>query len=92
LLFGLGYDYLLLTQSVSFVYVAPSENTASGPFENAFYFVLIADLNGTVLNILLNWKSHKMMTTLIALNLTAASLFLSLVYLDAGFAYSPNFH
>lgn len=41
----------------SFVYVAPSENIASGPLENAFYFVLIADLNGTVLIFFLTGKA-----------------------------------
>jgi len=91
LLFGLGCAYLLLTQPVSLVPVAPfSENNASAPFGNAFYFVIIVALSATVFYILLKRKSRKLITALIALALTAASLLLSLVYLSAIFAYAPS--
>jgi len=91
LLFGLGCAYLLLTQPVSLVQVAPfSENNASAPFGNAFYFVIIVALSATVFYILLKRKSRKLITALIALALTAASLLLSVVYLSSIFAYAPS--
>jgi presenilin-like A22 family membrane protease len=91
LLFGLACAYLLLSQPVSLVQVAPfSENTASAPFGNAFYFVIIVALSATVFYILLKRKSRRLITGLIALALTAASLLLSLVYLSALFAYLPS--
>jgi len=91
LLFGLACAYLLLSQPVSLVQVAPfSENNASAPFGNAFYFVIIVALSATVFYILLKRKSRRLITGLIALALTAASLLLSLVYLSALFAYAPS--
>jgi presenilin-like A22 family membrane protease len=91
LLFGLACAYLLLSQPVSLVQVAPfSENNASAPFGNAFYFVIIVALSATVFYILLKRKSRRLITGLIALALTAASLLLSLVYLSALFAYLPS--
>jgi presenilin-like A22 family membrane protease len=91
LLFGLACAYLLLSQPVSLVQVAPfSENTASAPFGNAFYFVIIVALSATVFYILLKRNSRRLITGLIALALTAASLLLSLVYLSALFAYLPS--
>jgi presenilin-like A22 family membrane protease len=91
LLFGLACAHLLLSQPVSLVQVAPfSENTASAPFGNAFYFVIIVALSATVFYILLKRKSRRLITGLIALALTAASLLLSLVYLSALFAYLPS--
>jgi presenilin-like A22 family membrane protease len=91
LLFGLACAYLLLSQPVSLVQVAPfSENSASAPFGNAFYFVIIVALSATVFYILLKRKSRRLITGLIALALTAASLLLSLVYLSAIFAYAPS--
>ena len=91
LLFGLGCAYLLLTQPVTLVPVTPfPEDTASGPFGNAFYFVIIIALSATVFYILLKRKSRKMITALIALALTTASLLLSVIYLSAIFAYVPS--
>jgi presenilin-like A22 family membrane protease len=91
LLFGLACAYLLLSQPVSLVQVAPfSENNASAPFGNAVYFVIIVALSATVFYILLKRKSRRLITGLIALALTAASLLLSLVYLSALFAYAPS--
>jgi presenilin-like A22 family membrane protease len=91
LLFGLGCAYLLLTQPVTLVPVTPfPEDTASGPFGNAFYFVIIIALSATVFYILLKRKSRKLITALIALALTTASLLLSVIYLSAIFAYVPS--
>ena len=91
LLFGLVCAYLLLSQPVSLVQVAPfSENNASAPLGNAVYFVIIVALSATVFYILLKRKSRRLITGLIALALTAASLLLSLVYLSALFAYAPS--
>jgi presenilin-like A22 family membrane protease len=91
LLFGLACAYLLLSQPVRLAPVAPfSENNASAPFSNAFYFVIIVALSATVFYILLKRKSRKLITALIALTLTAASLLLSLVYLSALFVYTPS--
>jgi presenilin-like A22 family membrane protease len=91
LLFGLGCAYLLLTQPVPLVPVTPfPDDTASGPFGNAFYFVIIIALSATVFYILLKRKSRKLITALIALALTTASMLLSLVYLSAVFAYAPS--
>jgi presenilin-like A22 family membrane protease len=91
LLFGLVCAYLLLSQPVSLVQVAPFlENNASAPFGNAVYFVIIVALSATVFYILLKRKSRRLINGLIALALTAASLLLSLVYLSALFAYAPS--
>ena len=91
LLFGLVCAYLLLSQPVSLVQVAPfSENNASAPLGNAVYFVIIVALSATVFYILLKRKSRRLINGLIALALTAASLLLSLVYLSALFAYAPS--
>jgi presenilin-like A22 family membrane protease len=91
LLFGLGCAYLLLTQPVSPITVAPfPENTASGPFGNAFYFVIIIAVSATVLYLLLRWKNRKIITFLTALALTLASLLLSVFYLSALFSSVPS--
>jgi presenilin-like A22 family membrane protease len=91
LLFGLGCAYLLLAQPPPPIDVAPfSEETASGPFGNAFYFVILIALSATVFYILLKRKSRKLIFALIALALTTASLLLSVIYLSAIFAYAPS--
>jgi presenilin-like A22 family membrane protease len=91
LLFGLGCASLLLTQPVSPITVTPfPENTASGPFGNAFYFVIIIAVGATVLYLLLRWRNRKVITFLTALALTTASLLLSVFYLSAIFSSVPN--
>ena len=91
LLFGLGCAYLLLTQSVTLVPVTPfPEDTASGPFSNAFYFVILIALSATVFYLLLKRKSRKIITILIGFALTTASLLLSVVYLSAIFSSVPS--
>jgi len=91
LLFGLGCAYLLLTQPVALVPVTPfSGETTSGLFGNAFYFVILVAIGATVFYFLLKYKSRKLITALIAVALTTASLLLSAIYLSAIFAYMPS--
>ena len=91
LLFGMGCAYLLLTQSVSLIPVTPfPEETASGPFGNAFYFVILIAVSATVFYLLLKRKSRKIITILIGFALTTASMLLSVVYLSAIFSSVPS--
>jgi presenilin-like A22 family membrane protease len=91
LLFGLGCASLLLPQSVSPINVTPfPENTASGPFGNAFYFVILIAVSATVFYFLLKRKNRRMITLLIAFALTTASLLLSVIYLSAIFSSLPS--
>lgn len=91
LLFGLGCAYLLLPQSVELVNVTPfPDDTSSGPVGNAIYFVILLAISATVFYILLKRKSRKIITVLIALALTTASMLLSLIYLSALFTYVPS--
>jgi presenilin-like A22 family membrane protease len=91
LLFGLGCAYLLLPQSVELVNVTPfPDNTTSGPVSNAIYFVILIAVGATVFYILLKRKSRRLITGLIALAMTAASMLLSVIYLSAIFVYVPS--
>jgi presenilin-like A22 family membrane protease len=91
LLVGLGCAYLLLAQPMPPISVTPfPEDTTSGLFGNAFYFVILIAVSGTVFYILLKRKNRKMITFIIALALTAASLLLSVIYLSVIFAYVPS--
>ena len=91
LLFGLGCACLLLSQSVELVNVTPfPDNTISGPVSNAIYFVILIAISATVFYILLKRKSRRLITGLIALAMTAASMLLSIIYLSAIFAYVPS--
>jgi presenilin-like A22 family membrane protease len=91
LLFGLGCAYLLLPQSVELVDVTPfPDDTTAGPLSNAIYFVILLAISATVFYILLKRKSRRLITGLIALAMTAASMLLSLIYLSAIFAYVPS--
>ena len=88
LIFGLGCAYLLKPQITQVIPVTPfPEDTASGPFGNAFYFVILIGVSATVFYFLLKRKNVKIIKGLIALAMTTASLLLSLVYLSAIFAY-----
>jgi len=90
LLFGLGCAYLLLPQSVTLVDVTPfPDDTTSGPVSNAIYFVILLAISATLFYILLKRKSRRLITFLIALAMTAASMLLSIVYLSAIFTYVP---
>jgi presenilin-like A22 family membrane protease len=91
LLFGLGCAYLLLPQPVAIVNVTPfPDNTASGPVGNAIYFVILLAISATIFYILLKRKSRKIITALIVLALTLASMLLSMIYLSAIFTYVPS--
>ncbi|MBE3115982.1 hypothetical protein IMZ68_02135 [Candidatus Bathyarchaeota archaeon] len=92
LLFGLGCAYILMIQQAQVISVAPfSEENASGPFGNAFYFVILIAISATIFYLLIRRKSMKIIKFMIALAMTTASLLLSLVYLSAilsSFPYS----
>ena len=91
LLFGLGCAYLLKAQPVPPINVTPfPEDTASGLFGNALYFVILIAVSGTVFYILLKRKNRKLVTLIIAFALTTASLLLSVIYLSVIFAYVPS--
>jgi presenilin-like A22 family membrane protease len=91
LLFGLGCAYLLLSQSVELVNVTPfPDNTTSGPVSNAIYFVVLIAISATVFYILLKRKSRRLITGLIVLAMTVASMLLSIIYLSVIFAYIPS--
>jgi presenilin-like A22 family membrane protease len=66
------------------------EDTASGPFGNAFYFVILIAASATIFYILLKRKSRRLISLLITFALTAASMLLSIIYLSAIFAYVPS--
>jgi presenilin-like A22 family membrane protease len=92
LLFGLGCASLLLLQPVPTIPVTPfPEDNPSAPFGNALYFVIIIAVSATVFYILLKRKSRRLISFLITLALTTASLLLSIIYLSAIFAYVPSF-
>jgi presenilin-like A22 family membrane protease len=88
LLFGLGCAYLLIAQPLPEITVTPfSGDNASAPLGNAAYFVILIALSATIFYILLKRKSRKLITGLIAVALTSASMLLSVTYLSALFAY-----
>jgi presenilin-like A22 family membrane protease len=91
LIFGLGCAYLLVPQQGEVIPVTPfPENTPSGPFGNAFYFVILVAVSATLFYFLLKRRSKKIIKGLIVVALTTAALLLSLVYLSAIFAYFPS--
>ena len=91
LVFGLGCAYLLLTRPVPPVNVTPfPEDTTSGLFGNALYFVILIAVSATVFYILLKRKNRKLVTLIIAFALTTASLLLSVTYLSMIFAFVPS--
>ena len=91
LIFGLGCAYLLVPQQSEVIPVTPfPENTPSGPFGNAFYFVILLAVAATVFYILIKRRSKRIIKGIITVAMTTASLLLSLVYLSAVFAYFPS--
>jgi presenilin-like A22 family membrane protease len=91
LIFGLGCAYLLVPQQAEVIPVTPfPENTPSGPFGNAFYFVILVAVSATMFYILIKRRSKRIIKGLIIVSMTTASLLLSLVYLSAVFAYFPS--
>ena len=90
MIFGLACAYVLIPQQSMVVPITPlPQNTTSGSFGNAFYFVILVAISATIFYILLKRRSKKIIKGLIIAALTAASLLLSLVYLSAVFAYLP---
>ena len=91
IIFGLGCAFLLKPQQPATIPVTPlPQNTASGSFGNAFYFVILVAVAATVFYVLLKRRSRRIIKGLIVVAMTTASLLLSLVYLAAVFAYLPN--
>jgi len=88
LIFGLGCGWLLKPQQAQVIPVTPfPDDTASGPWGNAIYFVILVAISATMFYFLLKRKNAKIIKALIGLAMTTASLLLSLVYLSALFAY-----
>ncbi len=84
LIFGLLCASLLRTQEPATIPVTPlPQNTASGSFGNAFYFVILVAVAATVFYLLLKRRSKKIIKGLIVVAMTTAALLLSLVYLAA---------
>lgn len=91
LIFGLGCAYLLVPQQTEVIPVAPfPESTPSGPFGNAFYFVILLAVAATVFYILIKRRSKRIIKGIITVAMTTASLLLSMIYLSAVFAYFPR--
>jgi presenilin-like A22 family membrane protease len=81
---------LLKPQQTQVIPVTPfPDDTASGPFGNAIYFVILVAISATVFYFLLKRKNVKIVKGLIFLAMTTASMLLSLVYLSALLAYTP---
>ena len=91
IVFGLGCAYLLKPQQPATIPVTPlPQNTASGSFGNAFYFVILVAVAATIFYLLLKRRSKRIIKALIVVAMTTASLLLSLVYLAAVFNYFPS--
>jgi presenilin-like A22 family membrane protease len=91
IVFGLGCAYLLIPQQPATIPVTPlPQNTPSGSFGNAFYFVILVAVAATVFYLLLKRRNRRIIKGLIVVAMTAASLLLSFVYLSALFAYFPS--
>ena len=92
LVFGLGCAYLLMPQPQSTaIQVTPiPNNTPGAPLGNALYFVVIVAISATVFYLLIKRKSKSIIKGLIVVAMTAASLLLSLVYLNAILNYFPS--
>ncbi|XHH10145.1 MAG: presenilin family intramembrane aspartyl protease [Candidatus Bathyarchaeia archaeon] len=89
LIFGLGCAWLLKPQQAQVIPVTPfPDDTASGPFGNAIYFVILVAISATVFYFLLKRKNVKIIKALIFLAMTTAAMLLSLVYLSALLAYT----
>jgi presenilin-like A22 family membrane protease len=92
LVFGLGCAYLLKPQQPASIQVTPIPNSSSpaAPIGNALYFVVLVAVSATVFYLLIKRRSQRIITGLIVVALTTASLLLSLVYLNAILAYFPS--
>ncbi|HUJ84880.1 MAG TPA: presenilin family intramembrane aspartyl protease [Candidatus Acidoferrales bacterium] len=91
IIFGLGCAYLLSPQQPATIPVTPlPQNTASGSFGNALYFVILVAVAATVFYLLLKRRSKRIIKGLIVVAMTTASMLLSLVYLSAILSYVPS--
>ncbi len=91
LVFGLGCAYLLKPQQSTAIQVTPiPNNTPAAPVGNALYFVVLVAVSATVFYLLIKRRSKRIIKGLIVVAMTAASLLLSLVYLNALLAYFPS--
>ncbi len=92
LVFGIACAYLLKPQQPATIPVTPlPQNTASGSFGNAIYFVILVAVAAALFYLLLKRRSKRIIKGLIVVAMTTASLLLSLVYLAAVFSYYPSF-
>jgi len=91
IIFGLACGYLLLPQPQSSAPPATpiSGSSPSAAVGNAIYFVVLVAISATVFYLLLRRRSRKIIRGLIVVAMTAASLLLSLYYLNALLAYFP---
>lgn len=84
IVFGLGCASLLMTPQAQVIPVTPfPEDTASGPFSNALYFVVLVAISATVFYFLLKRKNVKIIKLMIGVAMTTASILLCLIYLSA---------
>lgn len=84
IIFGLGCASLLMTPQAQVIPVTPfPEDTASGPFSNALYFVVLVAISATVFYFLLKRKNVKIIKLMIGVAMTTASILLCLIYLSA---------
>ena len=92
IVFGLGCAYLLVpSQTTSYPVTPLPNNTSTGPYGNALYFVVLVAAAATVFYFLLKHRSMRIIKGLIVVAMTLASLLLSLVYLSALLGYFPSF-
>ncbi len=90
--FGLACAYLLVPQPAEAIPVTPiPEDTPGAPFGNALYFVILIAISAAIFYVLIKRRNRKIITALIVVALTTASILLSLVYLSAFFSYFPSF-
>jgi presenilin-like A22 family membrane protease len=92
IIFGLACAYLLIPQPQSSAPpVTPiSGNSPSAPVGNAIYFVVLVAISATLFYVLLKRRSKRIIKGLIVVAMTAASLLLSLFYLNALLADIPS--
>ena len=94
LVFGLGCAYLLMPPAIrsTAIPVTPIPNsTPAAPVGNAIYFVVIVAISAALFYLLIKRRSKNIIKGLIIVAMTAASLLLSLVYLNAILStYFPN--
>ena len=86
LLFGVMCAFLILTSTIEFYAITPFPEDIFGSFGNASYFVILIAAGASLLYLLLKRKSHKLISLITGLALTAAIFMLSIIYLSAAFS------